>query len=93
MNASEKQMWQGVREQGRDRFLLKSIAHAAWICAIAALLIRTLIVLFTHRHPQPVWQLVIAWAFTSIALGAGLGLRKWQDNETEYKASENEQAR
>ena len=84
MNALKKESWVKVRAQGRDRFILRSIGRVAWICAVGSLIIQIGLMVFTKRHPDPIWESTVEWAFLSIGLGATSGLWLWDANEKQY---------
>ena len=87
MDDRERESWGGVRERGRDRFLLRSIGRTAWIYAILFALLHVGLRLFTRKPIDSAWELLAQWAFMSVGLGAWLGVSKWEENERSYQAS------
>jgi hypothetical protein len=89
MNTFEKEAWGRIREQGRDRFLVRSIGRAAWICAVVSVVINIGLLAFGQRVGS-LWHILVSWVFLSIGIGAGLGFWRWDENENHYKADDEE---
>jgi hypothetical protein len=86
MTDSEKQAWEKVRAEGRDRFLLKSIARSRWIL-FGGLLVEVCWWLFTGKLTKPMWEIAIGWTLVALGSGAWGGILEWNTNEQKYAES------
>ena len=86
MTDSEKQSWEKVRAEGRDRFLLKSVARSRWIL-FGGLLVEICWWLFSGKLTNPIWEIAIAWIFIAVGSGAWGGFLEWNTNEQKYRES------
>lgn len=86
MTASEKLAWEKVRSEGRERFLLKSIAQARWIL-VAGLLVEVCWFLVTRNVSKPMWEIAVGWILVALGTGAWGGLVDWNTNERKYRES------
>jgi hypothetical protein len=90
MRAFDTEPWERIRERGRDRFLLRSIGRAAWICAVALGLVHLALALFGKRPMLPPWDLIAEWAALSVLSGAIFGRSQWEQSEAEYHGAKRE---
>jgi len=75
--------WEHIRARGRDRFLVRNILRAGWICGLASVVIECGLMLFGHHVVFS--EVVVRWAFFSAALGASFGFTQWRDNEAKFQ--------
>jgi hypothetical protein len=89
MTDSEKQSWEKIRAEGRDRFLLKSIARSRWIL-FGGLLVEICWWLFTGKLTKPMWEIAVGWILVALGTGASVGFLEWNTNEQKYQESRND---
>jgi hypothetical protein len=87
MTDSEKQAWEKVRAEGRDRFLLKSIARAPWILVSGAL-VELCWWFFTGKASGSVWLMGIKWILLGVSFFALGGRYEWNTKERDYAESQ-----
>ena len=83
MTESEKQAWEKVRAEGRDRFLLKSISSYRGIL-LGGLLVEACWCLFTGKLTKPMWEIAAGWILVAVAAGAWSGILQWNTKERNY---------
>jgi len=89
MTEPEKQSWQKVRREGRDRFLLKSIARAGWVLVFAAIF-EVCWWLVTGKASEPPRVMIAKWILLALVMGAGSAFDEWMTNEKKYHESESD---
>ena len=87
MTAFEKQSWDKIRAEGRDRFLIKRIAKAGWILVFAAI-IEICWLLVTGKPSEPLLNMIAKWTLLALVMGVWNGLDEWKTNEKRYHESE-----
>ena len=87
MTQLEKQSWEAVRREGRDRYLLKRIARCGWILVFGALF-EVCWWLVTGKASEPVRVMIAKWILLALVLGACTAIDEWKTNEMIYHEAE-----
>ncbi len=91
MTEAERQSWEKVRADGRERFLLRNISEARWVF-VGGALVELCWWLFTRKLSEPLWRMGVKWCFVALASGAFGGLVHWNTNEAKYHEFHNDEA-
>ena len=85
MTQSEKHDWEQVRAKGRTQYVLREgllrrgLPFGAFV-TVFLLLADTI----SHRPIDPIWKLVVRFAFFTLAFGLLMGTTKWNDRERDF---------
>ena len=89
MTAIERQSWEKIRVEGRDRFLLKRIARGGWILVFASI-IELCWWLVAGKPSEPILNMIAKWILLALVMGVWTAFDEWKTNEQKYHESESD---